>query len=146
MGKQALALDGASNAAGATSTVGWIFVLGGLGLGAYYLLFRPKPAPPARTSTPGQTVAKEPASTLAPAPSSFKTLAEVQKRFDEVRELYRMGRLAPEEAQEQALELFDVATDMASAGTAPTGEALALGEQISVFLEGIEEYLALPAA
>lgn len=64
-----------------------ILLLGGIG-GLIALLLSKK--------GPGKTVAAEVPEKEVPA--DLRTRAQVEKRFDEVKTLYRMGRLSPTEA------------------------------------------------
>jgi hypothetical protein len=85
------------------------FALGGVaGIGLYYLL-RPRAA---ALVPAGSTQVMPVPSTQAPA--LYNSLAEVDKRFADVRDLYHMARLTPDQAITQVDELTRVAQGFAS--------------------------------
>lgn len=79
----------------------WMYAaVGAALLGVVWWLFRKTPAPPARA-----TITREVPSVTPPA--ELPTVGAIASRFDEVRELYKMGYLTPAKAisQVEALEV-----------------------------------------
>lgn len=117
----------------------WALLGGGAaGWGLYMLL---KPKPPMREPAPGDTRAAP----LAPiaSPSRFADLASVDLRFSQVRELYRMGYLTPE----QTLTELDALTVAVNAfGTRSAADAMdsaALIDRIYTFKIDVADYMRL---
>jgi hypothetical protein len=109
----------------------WVLLGGAAGVAAYFLL---KPKQNEAESRPGTTQAA-PVAPIAP-PSRFADLTSVSKRFDQVRELYRMGYLTPERAF-QELEALAAAAN--TTGQADPEAARILVAKIEEFMEGIRK-------
>ena len=113
----------------------WVLLGGAAGVGAYFLL---KPKQKEAETRPGTTQAA-PVAPIAP-PSRFADFASVSTRFDQVRELYRMGYLNPEQAIQ---ELDALAAAAYTTGQADPEAARLLAARIDAFREEIQEFLRL---
>lgn len=115
----------------------WALLGGAAGWGLYMLL-KPKPTP---EPAPGSTRAAP----LAPiaSPSRFADLASVDLRFGQIRELYRMGRLTPEQT---VIELDGLAVAAKALPRRSADDArnldLLVG-RIDAFKREVEDYIKL---
>lgn len=98
----------------ATGLNPWWFLLGaGVGAGAWYLLKNTVAVPGSVvTSNVGQTIAA-PMPTVA-SPSRYVNLQAVAVRLDELKTLYRSGRLTPQQAIAECEALIAVANGFRS--------------------------------
>lgn len=103
-----------------------LLLLGAGGVGLYYLL---------RPRGPGVTVPGV-VPPVAPPTVPPVTVAGIDQRFSEVRELYRMGRLTPDQALLQAENLRRAANAIASQ------DAVALAARIAAFQGDVAQFAA----
>lgn len=121
---------------GILSTVPWIIAGGAIGYGLY-LLLRPKPEPQPQ---PGQTQAA-PVAPLAP-PSRFANIESVSIRLAQVKELYRMGYLTPEQSLNEVSGLFAAAM-MLSQQTGEALEGALVLENLRIFENDVRNFMKL---
>lgn len=109
----------------------WLLVGGGAGIGLY-LLLKSKARP-----GPGVTRAA-PVAPIRPPPA-FANAESVSRRFGEVRELYTMGYLTPEETESQVAALAAALGELVRTGRASASEVDPIADEMAVFLERVEE-------
>lgn len=114
-------------------TLGWVMLAGGAGLGLIFFLTQKKAGRPTETM---------PVAPLQPT-GAFQSLGAVNTRFDEVRELYTMGYLSPEDARAQVGQLAEAAAALVESGRGDRGSADLLVRRISAFLDTVLKYEAL---
>lgn len=115
------------------SVLPWALLGGAAGWGIYMLVkgaMTPAPGP-GKT----QAAALPP---LAP-PSAFPNFAAIVARFDEVKELYRMGYLSPE----QALGEINVLLEATRAYGTPTGDRIGATAAMLSFQQDVREYVVM---
>jgi hypothetical protein len=117
-------------------TLGWVMLAGGAGLGLIFFLTQKKASRPTETMP------------VAPLqlPGGFASLGAVSTRFDEVRELYTMGYLSPEDARVQVGQLAEAAAALVESGRGDRGSADLLVRRISQFLDTVLQYEKLVAS
>lgn len=111
-------------------------VLGAAGVAALYLIFGPKEE---KKPEPSVTRAGE----LPPreAPETYASLTEVSTRFDQMRELWTMGYMGPEEALLELDVLQNAVVDLVDGGIADTAAGVQLVGRIEAQRERIEEWV-----
>lgn len=110
----------------------WVLGLGAAGV-VLYLLLRKKEGP-------GETITAP----IAPIQAGELTsLGAINTRFGQIRELYRMGRLSPDEAQVQLAQLDITIDDLVRRRLADPASAQQVKAAIQVQIREIEEYKAL---
>jgi len=117
----------------------WALLGGATGWGLYMILkpiLTPKPEP-----APGETRAAP----LAPiaSPSRFADLSSVNVRFSQVRELYRMGHLTPEQTLTELDALTVAANTFGTRSTADAMDSAALIDRIYTFKREVADYMRL---
>lgn len=122
---------------GILSTVPWIIAGGAIGYGLY-LLLRPKPEPQPQ---PGQTQAA-PVAPLAP-PSRFANIESVSIRLSQVKELYRMGYLTPEQSLNEVSGLFAAAMTLSQPTAGDALEGAIVLENLRVFEKDVRDFMKL---
>lgn len=136
----------------ATGLNPWWFLIGaGVGVGAWYLLKNtvalPGSTPSAPTSTAGQTVAAPMPKTVSP--SKYQNLQAVAIRLDELKTLYRSGRLTPEQAIAECEVLIAVANGFRSQDAERANEVvmsiLAFEAEIQDFIQFKKDNPSIPA-
>jgi len=93
---------------------------------------------------------KHPADQIAPVapkepPPSFSSLNDVATRFGQVRELWTMGYLNPEETVTQLTSLMETIAVLQRSGQASAASAQELSGRISSLIEDVLEYQQLQA-
>jgi hypothetical protein len=113
-----------------------IWVLGGTAatIAAYHILKAAKPA---------DQVAPVP---NKEAPSAFVDMNAVAVRFGQVRELWTMGYLNPEETVDQLTGLLTAITELQKAGKASAASAQELSSRISGLIDDVVKYQQLQAS
>lgn len=114
-------------------TVGWVLIGTGIGVGLY-LLLRPKPGGPAPT-----LVTPVPS---AEAPLGFANLGAVQSRFDDLRDIYHMGKLTPHEAIVQVDALQRAAISLSDRGVGDPQAARDLVGRLEEFKAQIQDFVS----
>lgn len=113
------------------NTIGWILIGAGAGVGLY-LLLRPKSgAAPTLVMPVPQTA----------APLGFATLGAVRSRFDDLRDIYHMGKLTPQEALSQVDGLKSAVVDLASRGVGDQDGAQQLMADLDDFRAQIQDFI-----
>lgn len=120
------------------STVLWFLFGGAVGVGVYYLL-KGREAP----QGPGRTEAG-PLLPLAP-PAAFANLTDIVRRLNEVRENYRMGRLAPQETLTQVDGLIVAAQTFGAQGRANPADVSTVVNDLGRFRRDVVEFMIVPA-
>jgi hypothetical protein len=100
---------------------------------------RPKPSP-----APGVTQAA-PVAPLRP-PEGYPTIGAVAARFGQVKELYRMGYLTPEQAMSEMQTMSIALLTLSRRGVGEPVATEALVDQMSSFVKDVERFMAERAA
>lgn len=115
----------------------WFYISAGLGLGALIWWFFVKtPPPPARMTITKDVAPLEP-------PKELPSVGAVAVRFDEVRELYKMGYMAPSMAIAQTEDLKSEIAVLAINGMYEENSAVALLARMDVFLRDVRSFHAM---
>lgn len=115
----------------------WWLAAAGVGLGALiWWLFRKTPALPDRMTTDKPVAPVEP-------PENLPTVGAVASRFDEVRELYKMGYLSPERTITQVHDLETVVAELLLRRVGEQASAEALVARMESFLFEVRTHQAL---
>jgi len=113
--------------------LGWILIGAGVGVGLY-LIFKPKTAAP-----PGMTTTMPVPPTQAPL--GYANLGAVRSRFDDLRDIYHMGKLMPDEALAQVDALKRSVADLVSRGVGDPEGARQLTADLDDFRAKIQDFI-----
>lgn len=115
------------------NTMGWVLIGAGVGVGLY-LILRPK-----GSIAPGMTTTMPVPSTQPPL--GYATLGAVQSRFDDLRDIYHMGKLTPEQALGQVDALQQAVYVLSDRGMGDLEGARQLMERLESFKDEILDFI-----
>jgi hypothetical protein len=112
-------------------------VLGGAAVTALFTILRPKPSAPGQTQAGGTAPLK--------APDGYESIGAVTTRFDQVRELYRMGYKTPAETIAEITTLQSAATQLQRLNQGDPQVTIDLLGKMIEFRADVEEFAAASA-
>jgi hypothetical protein len=117
-----------------TSPAVWVFVGSAAAL-ALYFIFRGQQSTP---TTPGVTQSAP----VAPleSPSKYQSIGAVSVRFDQVKELYRMGYMTPDQTMSEIDTLEDRAIALQVARQGDPASTIALLARMSQFRQDVAQF------
>lgn len=119
------------------NTLVWVLAGAGIGVGLYFLL-RPK------ASAASPTLVMPVPSTAAPL--GYATLGAVSSRFDDLRDIYHMGKLTPEQAMSQVDALKSAVADLTDRGVGDKESAYDLMSRLEDFKDEIIDFVKFKAS
>jgi hypothetical protein len=113
----------------------WLLVGGAATLALYHIL--------KKKDAPGETQAAD----VPPIehPFKYESFGAIASRFDEIRELYRMGYLTPDDTLSEIDRMIDAVTVLQIAERGERASALALLARMEEFRQGVAEFGVLAA-
>jgi hypothetical protein len=116
------------------NVLGWVLLGAGAGLGLWWLLRPKSTVPPAGTTQVLPVPSNQP-------PVAFANLGAVSSRFDDLRDIYHMGRLTPQQALAQVDALSDAVWELDRRGVGDPQGAQELLDRLESFRAEIVDFI-----